>query len=136
MNVKGEEQYFIGVIEKFHDEYGCKNLTEFCREQKVSYDKMVHYMRKHLCSQDAIDAKENIEEGVSIHPLFVERHEKVTPIIEEPSTSSPLSLGEVEMSFHEESDEHYFIRWLFCFVSLFSIIFIIAVAIPVVHFIN
>lgn len=45
MNIHEEGEYYISLVRKFRAEYNSKNLGLFCRDQKVSYSKMLHCLR-------------------------------------------------------------------------------------------
>ena len=40
MNIKEEGKYYASMVRKFRTEYKSKNLQGFCRDQKVSYNKI------------------------------------------------------------------------------------------------
>ena len=42
MNINEEGKYYASMVRKFRTEYKSKNLQGFCRDQKVSYNKMLH----------------------------------------------------------------------------------------------
>ena len=45
MNINEEGKYYASMVRKFRTEYNSKNLRGFCKEQKVSYTKMLHCIR-------------------------------------------------------------------------------------------
>ena len=45
MNINEEGKYNVSMIRKFRTEYKSKNFHGFCKEQKVSYNKMLHCLR-------------------------------------------------------------------------------------------
>lgn len=45
MNNKKEGEYYYQMVRKYKDEYGGKNLKEFCIKEKVSYSKMLNCLR-------------------------------------------------------------------------------------------
>ena len=45
MNINEEGKYYASMVRKFRTEYKSKNLHGFCKEQKVSYTKMLHCLR-------------------------------------------------------------------------------------------
>ena len=45
MNIKEEGKYYASLVRKHRTEYKSKNLQGFCRDQKVSYNKMFHCLR-------------------------------------------------------------------------------------------
>ena len=42
MNINEEGKYYASMVRKFRNEYNSKNLHRFCKEQKVSFTKMLH----------------------------------------------------------------------------------------------
>ena len=42
MNINEEGKYYAAMVRKFRTEYKSKNLHGFCKEQNVSYTKMLH----------------------------------------------------------------------------------------------
>ena len=42
MNINEEGKYYASRVRKFRTEYNIKSLHWFCKEQKVSYTKMLH----------------------------------------------------------------------------------------------
>ena len=42
MNINEEGKYYASMVRKFRTEYKSKSLHGFCKEQKVSYTKMLH----------------------------------------------------------------------------------------------
>ena len=51
MNINEEGKYYASMVRKFRTEYKSKNLHGFCKEQKVSYTKMLHCLRNYIKSQ-------------------------------------------------------------------------------------
>lgn len=45
MNINEEGKYYASMVRKFRTEYKSKNLHGFCKDQKVSYTKMLHCLR-------------------------------------------------------------------------------------------
>ena len=43
---KLEEQEYASMVQKYRSEYGGRNLRGFCLEHKVSYQKMLHCLRR------------------------------------------------------------------------------------------
>ena len=43
---KLEEQEYASMVQKYRSEYGGRNLRCFCLEHKVSYQKMLHCLRR------------------------------------------------------------------------------------------
>ena len=42
MNINEEGKYYASMVRKFRTEYKSKNLHGFCKEQNVSYIKMLY----------------------------------------------------------------------------------------------
>ena len=76
MNINEEGKYYASMVRKFRTEYKSKNLHGFCKEQKVSYTKMLHCLRndsyrKPSAKPVSSDAEQAcIHWSVSIQPLF------------------------------------------------------------------
>lgn len=45
MNNKKEGEYYSQMVRRYKNEYGGKNLQEFCIKEEVSYTKMLHCLR-------------------------------------------------------------------------------------------
>lgn len=45
MNNKKEGEYYSQMVRRYKDEYGGKNLQDFCIKEKVSFNKMLHCLR-------------------------------------------------------------------------------------------
>lgn len=45
MNINEEGKYYASMVRKFRTEYKSKNLHGFCKEQNVSYTKMLLSLR-------------------------------------------------------------------------------------------
>ena len=45
MNINEVGKYYASMVRKFRTEYKSKNLHGFCKEQKVSYTKMLYCLR-------------------------------------------------------------------------------------------
>ena len=54
MNINEEGKYYALMVRKFRTEYNSKNLRGFCKEQKVSYTKMLHCIRDDSCRKSSI----------------------------------------------------------------------------------
>lgn len=50
MNINEEGKYYASMVRKFRTEYKSKNLHGFCKDQKVSYTKMLHCLRNDSCN--------------------------------------------------------------------------------------
>lgn len=71
MNIHEEGEYYLSLVRKFRTEYNSKNLGLFCRDQKVSYSKMLHCLRndsyRKPCKAIGFDKEE-----VGLRPLIIE----------------------------------------------------------------
>ena len=45
MNNKKEGEFYYQMVRKYYNEYGGKNLKEFCIKEKVSYSKMLNCLQ-------------------------------------------------------------------------------------------
>lgn len=45
MNNKKEGEYYYQMVRKYKDEYGGKNLKDFCIKEKVGFSKMLNCLR-------------------------------------------------------------------------------------------
>lgn len=71
MNINEEGKYYASMVRKFRTEYKSKNLHGFCKEQKVSYTKMLHCLRSDSYRKpSATPVSSDKEQG--LHPLVVE----------------------------------------------------------------
>ena len=107
MNINEEGKYYALMVRKFRTEYNSKNLRGFCKEQKVSYTKMLH------CIRDGSYRKSSIKpvafEGEQgLRPLVVDR---VDSEITEPAVSpelplSDMMLDDIDISFGTKVSLH------------------------------
>ena len=68
MNIKEEGKYYVSLVCKYRIEYKSKNLQGFCRDQKVSYNKMLHCLRNDPYRKPKTEApRVKAEQG--LHPL-------------------------------------------------------------------
>ena len=108
MNIKEEGKYYASMVRKYRTEYKINNLQGFCRDQKVSYNKMLHCLRNDsYCKPKAIEAESDIEPG--LHPLVIDRVEPQTShIAEEQQESTPVDmmLDDIDLSFGSQVSLH------------------------------
>ena len=72
MNIKEEGKYYASLVRKYRTEYKSKNLQGFCRDQKVSYNKMLHCLRNDSYRKPKTEApRVKAEQG--LHPLVIDR---------------------------------------------------------------
>ena len=76
MNINDEGKYYASMVREFRTEYKSKNLHGFCKEQKVSYTKMLHRLRNDSYRKpSAMPVSSDEEQG--FHPLVVEPADSV-----------------------------------------------------------
>ncbi len=77
MNINEEGKYYASMVRKYRSEYGGKNLTGFCRDQKVSYTKMLHCLRNESYQrlETSESQNENTDEESGLHPLVIDRED-------------------------------------------------------------
>lgn len=100
MNINEEGKYYASMVRKFRTEYNSKNLRGFCKEQKVSYTKMLYCIRDDSYRKSSIKLVA-FEGEQGLRPLVVD---KVDSEITEPAVSpeAPLSdmlLDDIDISF-------------------------------------
>ena len=68
---KLEEQEYASMGQKYRSEYVGRNLRGFCLEHKVSYQKMLHCLRRESY-RNTQQAEEVADQEKGLHPLEVE----------------------------------------------------------------
>lgn len=108
MNIKEEDKYYVSMVRKFRTEYKSKNLHGFSREQKVSYNKMLHCLRNDSYRKPKAEApRVRAEQG--LHPLVIDN---VAPQVSRSSShdqftsSDDLLLKDIELSFGSRASLH------------------------------
>ena len=71
MNINEEGKYYASMVRKFRTEYKSKNLHGFCKDQKVSYTKMLHCLRNDSYRKPTSEPVSSVREQ-GLHPLVVE----------------------------------------------------------------
>ncbi len=71
MNINEEGKYYASMVRKFRTEYKSKNLHGFCKDQKVSYTKMLHCLRNDSYRKPTGEPVPSVAES-GLHPLVVE----------------------------------------------------------------
>ena len=100
MNINEEGKYYASMVRKFRTEYKSKNLHGFCKEQKVSYTKMLHCLRNDSYRKpSAMPVSSDEEQG--LHPLVVEPADPVT--VEQ---DVDLLLDDIELNFGSKISLH------------------------------
>ena len=107
MNINEEGKYYASMVRKFRIEYNSKNLRGFCKEQKVSYTKMLHCIRDDSYRKSSIKPVA-FEGEQGLRPLVVDRADSE---ITEPAVSceAPLSdmlLDDIDISFGTKVSLH------------------------------
>lgn len=100
MNINEEGKYYASMVRKFRTEYNSKNLRGVCKEQKVSYTKILYCIRDDSYRKSSIKPVA-FEGEQGLRPLVVD---KVDSEITEPAVSpeAPLSdmlLDDIDISF-------------------------------------
>ncbi len=72
MNNKKEGEYYSQMVRRYKNEYGGKNLQEFCIKEKVSYNKMLHSLRNDSYRKPKHVKPAKVEQEVGLHPLVIE----------------------------------------------------------------
>ena len=108
MNINEEGKYYASMVRKFRTEYKSKDLHGFCRDQKVSYNKMLHCLRNDSYRKPKAEACQvNAEQG--LHPLVIDN---VAPQVSRSSShdqvtsSDDLLLKDIELSFGSRASLH------------------------------
>ncbi len=107
MNINEEGKYYAEMVRKFRTEYKSKNLHGFCKDQKVSYTKMLHCLRNDSYRKPS--AKPMSSDGEQgLHPLVVEP--SASMVVEQ--TTSPvgqdqdLELDDIDLNFGSNVSLH------------------------------
>ena len=69
MNSKKEGEYYSQMVRKYREEYGGKNLHDFCVKEKVSYTKMLHCLRKDSYGESYQTSPVKPVKEQGLHPL-------------------------------------------------------------------
>lgn len=73
MNIKEEGKYYVSMVRKFREEYNSKGLWQFCKDQKVSYNKMLHCLKSDSYRKPHPRSRRVSHEEVSqLLPLVIE----------------------------------------------------------------
>ena len=108
MNIKEEGKYYASLVRKYRTEYKSKNLQGFCRDQKVSYNKMLHCLRNDSYRKPKTEApRVKAEQG--LHPLVIDNVAPRAPrscATNQVTTSGDLMLKDIELSFGARTSLH------------------------------
>lgn len=107
MNINEEGKYYASMVRKFRTEYKSKNLHGFCKEQKVSYTKMLHCLRNDSYRKPSVTPVSSDEEQ-GLHPLVVEPADSVTiePAVLPVGQDVDLLLDDIELNFGSKISLH------------------------------
>jgi hypothetical protein len=72
MNSKKEGEYYSQMVRKYREEYGGKNLHDFCIKEKVSYPKMLHCLRTDSYRKPTPTGFVKPMKEQALHPLVVD----------------------------------------------------------------
>lgn len=100
MNINEEGKYYASMVRKFRTECNSKNLRGFCKEQKVSYTKMLYCIRDDSYRKSSI-MPVAFEEEQSLRPLAVDRVDsEITELAVSPKAPlSDMLLDDIDISF-------------------------------------
>ena len=108
MNIKEEGKYYASLVRKYRTEYKSKNLQGFCRDQKVSYNKMLHCLRNDSYRKPKAEVpRVRAEQG--LHPLVIDNVAQPAPRSFSNSqaiSSGDLMLKDIELSFGAKASLH------------------------------
>ena len=108
MNIKEEGKYYASLVRKYRTEYKSKNLQGFCRDQKVSYNKMLHCLRNDSYRKPKAEApRVRAEQG--LHPLVIDNVAQPAPRAcsnSQVTSSVDLMLKDIELSFGARASLH------------------------------
>lgn len=107
MNINEEGKYYASMVRKFRTEYNSKNLHGFCKEQKVSYTKMLHCLRDDSYRKPGTKPVDS-EEEQGLHSLVVDMSNSVAiePSISPEVPFSDMLLDDIDISFGTKVSLH------------------------------
>ena len=107
MNINEEGKYYASMVRKFRTEYISKNLHGFCKEQIVSYTKMLHCLRDDSYRKPGTKPVDS-EEEQGLHPLVVDMSNSVAiePSISPEVPFSDMLLDDIDISFGTKVSLH------------------------------
>ena len=94
MNINEEGKFYASMVRKFRTEHKSKNLHGFCKEQKVSYTKMLHCLRNDSYRKPTGEPVPSVGES-GLHPLVVETEDNA---VLETSNLSVASSSKLEQA--------------------------------------
>lgn len=107
MNINEEGKYYASMVRKFRTEYNSKNLRGFCKEQKVSYTKMLHCIRDDSYRKSSIKPVA-FEGEQGLRPLVVDRadSEITESAVSREAPLSDMLLDGIDISFGTKVSLH------------------------------
>ena len=107
MNINEDGKYYASMVRKFRTEYNSKNLRGFCKEQKVSYTKMLHCIRDDSYRKSSIKPVA-FEGEQGLRPLVVDRadSEITEPAVSREAPLSDMLLDDIDISFGTKVSLH------------------------------
>ena len=73
MNIKKEGAYYSQMVRRYKNEYGGKNLQEFCIKEKMSYTKMLHCLRNESYRKPMEECPSQTNLSYGLHPLVIDK---------------------------------------------------------------
>ena len=107
MNINEEGKYYASMVRKFRTEYKSKNFQGFCKEQNVSYTKMLHCLRNDSYRKPSAKVvSSDAEQGV--YQLVAEPADSVMvePAVLPVEQDVDLLLDDIELNFGSKISLH------------------------------
>ena len=79
MNNKKEGEYYSQMVRRFRNDYGGKNLQDFCMKEKVSYTKMLHCLRNDSYRKAQPSSSSNMMADPGLKPLVIGKRPNLGP---------------------------------------------------------
>lgn len=102
MNTKEEGAYYSQMVQRYKNEYGGKNLQDFCIKEKVSFTKMLHCLRTDSYRKPMGQSPSQPVLPQGIHPLVIDmpqNHDSHSgQDVLAPASSQPLKLEDVSLT--------------------------------------
>ena len=100
MNINEEGKYYAEMVRKFRTEYKSKNLHGFCKDQKVSYTKMLHCLRNDSYRKPSAEPVSS-DGKLGLRPLIVEPAESMAAESIPPSAELDVNLllDDIDLNF-------------------------------------
>lgn len=118
MNINEEGKYYASMVRKFRTEYKSKNLHGFCKDQKVSYTKMLHCLRNDSYRKPTGESVPSVGES-GLHPVVETEGNAVLETSNLPVASyDDMIFDDVELSYGAKVSLH--IGPMVTFISSFQ----------------